>query len=73
MHPLKLVAKRKINFGTRIKHLITKPTTSSDNPESLVHFSNEPAEAIKAFFEESPSPNFTDITTFDILDTKQRG
>jgi hypothetical protein len=50
-----------------------KPTTSSDNPESLVHFSNELAEATKAFFEESASPDFTDTTKFDILDTKKRG
>ena len=50
-----------------------KPTTSSDNPASLVHFSSELAEATKAFLEESASPDFTDTTKFNLLDTKKRG
>lgn len=45
-----------------------KPTTTSDNPESLVHFSNELAEATKAFLEESASPDFTGTAKFDSLD-----
>ena len=43
-----------------VAQLVYNPVTFSDNPVSLVHFSNASAEAMKAVRDEFESPDFTD-------------